>query len=687
MVSTRARTLLGAALLLGSLTLSIFAGLGSAPPLAGLPHEGSSPSTAVLGSGTRGSGAIVTIPAGSAVPSVHPAETSTRRPQIVHATANVGFKTNPWTCGSISYNGSLYTNGALLTSASTGAWPVSATPCSGWTTVSITGSGAVQVHAGTAYVNGTWGNITARFTGPMYTVNVTTTPASCGYVRLNGTKALNGQTYTTSPGQFNVTATPCPGWYTYSLTGTAGVSISSSLATIIGNGNIAAVFQPSTFWLEVFSQNPTNCGGVTIGSVSMPANGPVKHLIQAGTYAYATWSCTGYNLTGVSAEPNPLVAVSPNLFPETGNVTVLANGTFNLTFAPKVFALTFLDQPGGYAGSITFGGVTYTNNTKIPVIFGTIASVVAVPAAHWQPTGQPFVVTGGVQWQLGGTQQTVVINASGDLIAQFIPIYYTVVFTTPQNPCSLSSINFNYSTFPLIGSNGARVKWGVYLISNPSCMGFSFQRYSGDANVGVSTYVGWVWVNGSGTVTVHFNPNWVTVSGWVEQWGTGAPIQGATVFIFYGGTVINQTQPTGASGDFKVQLVYGQYYANATAPTYTTAPQQRFFVNGTPTGLNGLIIWVNATLGLPSNPPGVAGFLGTYPGILVPIVSVVVVVAIVLIWQFQKKWNRPPPSPPPPAPAAGGPGPGVPPGPPLPAGGPGPGGGGAPALPPGRPPY
>lgn len=669
MDSNRALTLLGAVLLVALLTLSVPPLVGQASRDPGAPHALSgSPTAAAAG-----------MPGAGAAPA---------SPRIVHAPAHIGVYTTPHTCGTITYNASIYAYGAVIT-ASTGAWPVSAAPCTGWTTTSLLGYGGVAIHAGVAYVNGTWGNISAVFTGPMRVVNITTNPANCGSITLNTTTAVNGQNITTSPGQFQVKATPCTGYFVSSLTGSGQVTITGVLANVNGDGGIAAVFQPRSVNVTVDS-TPAGCGGATIGGVSIPS-GQTKLLI-AGMYSYVTWGCTGYNLSFVSGAPSGIISVSPNTYPSTGNVTVLGDGFFNLTFKVQVYYLTFITQPGN-GGTITFEGTTYRNGTTIQVPYGTVSTVAAVPLQYYQPSGVPFVLTGGVQWAI--PQQTVFINGSGDLIAQFLPVYYSVVFTTNQNPCALSSVEFNASTFPLIDSHGARVKHGIYVVSNPGCSGFTFDNYGGSGNIAVTRYSGVVWVNGSGTVIVNFSPDWLVVSGYVEAWGARTAIQGADVAVFYGGTLLNETGPTGPNGAWTVLLVFGEYQVNATAPLFTTSPQQSLYVNGTPTGVAGFVVWLNTTLGLPSSGTGVVGFVSTYPGILAPIGIVVVAVGVVLYLQMQRKWSRrapPGPGGPPPQPAPGPGSPSIAPGPPGPVaqlppyGGPPRAGPPQPyALPPGRP--
>ncbi|MDE1819557.1 MAG: hypothetical protein KGJ23_06415 [Euryarchaeota archaeon] len=635
MDSNRAWTLVGAVLLVALLSAPKVPGLlPENVGHVGMPRAGSSLEPR--------SGGVQRPPSYPVGPALAASVASPQAPEVPSTLVTVRFHTTPQHCGTITYNGSGYVNGGAITT-STGPWPVSTTPCAGWKQKYLNGTQGVSITGGTATVTGN-GNISATFMGPLYNVQVVTNPANCGTVTLNGTlTGGNGATLHTQPGNnFPVTATPCTGYYTSALTASGGVSIAAKTATVTGNGTISAVFQPRSFNLTVDS-TPQYCGGATVGGVSIPSGG--TKLVIAGTYTYAAWGCVGYNLSGVSTSPTSTVTAQPNPFPSTGNLTVLSDGFFNLTFIAQIFTLTFLDLPGN-AGTIQFAGTTYRNGTTIQVPYGTVGTINALPAPHWRPAGSdPFNLSRGIRWQI--QDQSIFVNASGVVKAFFVPIYYTVTFTTPQAPCAITTVQFNTSTFPLIDSHGARVKFGVYLVTNPSCQGFTFDSYTGDANVGVSQYSGIVWVNGSGTVTVNFSPNWLVVSGIVEQWGANSPVKGANVVVFYGGNQVNFSGPTGPSGAWSVLLVYGQYTVNATAASFTSAPLETFFVNGTPTGIQGLVVWINATLGLTSTPQGI-GVLATYPLVLVPVGLFVVAVGVIVAWQMQRKWSRR-------APASGGP--------------------------------
>ena len=73
----------------------------------------------------------------------------------------VTFTTNPTSCGSITLNGTDYTDGQLAT-VPEGNYTVSATACTGYTLQSLSGTGSVSVGSGKATVDGV-GGIAATF--------------------------------------------------------------------------------------------------------------------------------------------------------------------------------------------------------------------------------------------------------------------------------------------------------------------------------------------------------------------------------------------------------------------------------------------------------------------------------------------------------------------------------------------
>jgi hypothetical protein len=579
-------------------------------------------------------------PHGGAAAPVSVAPVPSSLPALPRAQATITFYTTPSNCGAITFNGSNWVDlqaGAFPA----GTYAVSATPCGSWYLVGLKGGGSVSITGNTATVTGSAnGSVSAVFAGYSYTILFATVPPNCGTVDFNGTPYLDLASTTSSPGSFPVGATPCGGFYTASIKGSGGVAVVGSTATVTGNGTITATFEPKTLNLTVFS-DPPGCGGVLVGTKGI-ASGTTGSVL-AGTYQYETWACVGYVLQGILGSTN--VTVSPWVTgPKNGTLDIFGNGNVTLLFGLEIFNITFLTrvigEPNENGGTITFQNQTFTNGTVAQFPAFTQGVVGVTPYPNYMPTGFPINVTGGVHWE--AYLYSIFINGSGDVIAYFLPVHYYVEFTTNQEACTATTIKFNDSVFGLIDYYGARVLVGTYLVSAPFCTGFSFAGYSAldPAVVGVSQWSGIVWVNGSGTISVNFVPNWILVSGSVDNYVTRQPVAEASVFIFYAGQVVNESAATGRSGNWSMRLSYGGYSINATAPLYTTSPTQTFFVNGTPAGISGFIVWVNATLGLPTTPGGLVGFVSTYPGILVPVAIILIAVALIIVVQMSFKWTK-----------------------------------------------
>jgi len=162
---------------------------------------------------------------------------------VIFVTFSVKFTTIPATCGSISLDGTAYTDGESA-QASLGSDAVSALACSGYTLESLSGSGGVTVSSGKATVSGA-GGITATFVvipPPKYTIAFTTDPATCGTITFNGTKYTDGQSVQAVAGSYPVSAQACPGYSLASLTGSSGVPLTSGTANVTGAGGVTANF-------------------------------------------------------------------------------------------------------------------------------------------------------------------------------------------------------------------------------------------------------------------------------------------------------------------------------------------------------------------------------------------------------------------------------------------------------------
>ena len=98
----------------------------------------------------------------------------------------VTFTTNPTSCGSITLNGTTYTDGQLVT-VPEGNYTVSAAACTGYTLQNLSGTGSVSVSSGKATVGGV-GGIAATFSADS-TLGFLGLPGDDGYYALGAVAA------------------------------------------------------------------------------------------------------------------------------------------------------------------------------------------------------------------------------------------------------------------------------------------------------------------------------------------------------------------------------------------------------------------------------------------------------------------------------------------------------------------
>ena len=102
----------------------------------------------------------------------------------------VTFTTNPASCGSITFNGTVYTNGQSA-GVPEGIYTVSAAACTGYTLQNLSGTGSVSVGSGKATVDGV-GRIAATFSPnpSSSTAGFLGLPGNDGYYVLGGVAAV-----------------------------------------------------------------------------------------------------------------------------------------------------------------------------------------------------------------------------------------------------------------------------------------------------------------------------------------------------------------------------------------------------------------------------------------------------------------------------------------------------------------
>jgi hypothetical protein len=362
----------------------------------------------------------------------------------VHPT--VDLTTDPTTCGSITFNGTTYTNGQSVQVAP-GSYGVSAQGCPGFHLASLVGSGLVSVGGGTATVAGS-GAIVATFTSslpPTYPVSFTTDPSTCGSILFNGTPYTSGQSVNVSAATYAVSATACSGSTLESLSGSGSVSVAGPTATVDGPGGISATFSaipPGTYLVD-FTTDPATCGSITFNGTPYPGGQSVA--VTEGAYAVSATACSGYTLRTLVGTGSVSVA-GPT-------ATVGGPGAIIATFAaipPATYRVSFTTAPVS-CGSITFNGTAFANGRSVEVGAGAFA--VSATACAGYSLGN---VTGTGSVSVKGSTATV--SGAGGITANFSE-NSTPSYRTPGHPASQGE-----EVYYIVGGTGAGVVAAVALV-------------------------------------------------------------------------------------------------------------------------------------------------------------------------------------------------------------------------------
>lgn len=353
----------------------------------------------------------------------------------------VQFVTNPLGCGSITLNGTSYTGGqSTVIRESFSGWPISATPCTGYSAVNLTSTGAISIvnSAGLAYIlgNGTiWANFTVA--GPWSNLTVEVAPTTCGTVSLvqgGVTRAASsGTTLYLPDGTYTAQVGSCAGYHfaAWSTLG-SGVTIApttSSPATLTlgGNGTLYATFAKNAtvpYTVKVYV-TPSTCGPVQINGVNFPNGTSVT--LQGGIYPVSVGSCsgmifTGWNITGTGLSLSSSTSASSLL-------DVAGNGTVTARFAaihPTHFAVSVVIDPSG-CPEVSVNNTLFGNGSTVRLFAGSYPLGVRPCPGRENPitTG-----SGGVSILNNGFGISVVQN--GTIYVSY-PQYLARVLIGPSN--------------------------------------------------------------------------------------------------------------------------------------------------------------------------------------------------------------------------------------------------------------
>jgi len=179
----------------------------------------------------------------------------------------VNFTTRPTTCGTITFDGTAYSDGGSLMVAA-GSYAVSVATCPGYTLESLTGTGGVTVSSGTATVSGA-GGVVATFS-PLGSCNYTITfhetglaPGTTWGITLRGTwisPTTMSTTVTTKGGGGTLTfVVPCESYdwnYTFTVTPPARYTAAPSSGLV----GVAPTSPPGTEDYQTIAFALTRCG-------------------------------------------------------------------------------------------------------------------------------------------------------------------------------------------------------------------------------------------------------------------------------------------------------------------------------------------------------------------------------------------------------------------------------------------
>ena len=351
----------------------------------------------------------------------------------------VTFTTDPASCGSITFNGTEYTNGEEA-GAAAGSYALSAQACTGYTLATLAGSGSVAVSSGTATVSGA-GGIVATFSPVEYSVTMTTIPGACGSVTFNGTTYTDGQSVQATVGSYAVSAQACAGYTLASLAGSGGVAVSSGTATVTGAGGLTATFVPVEFSVT-FTTSPAACGSITFNGTAYSNGGSVE--VAAGSYAVSAQPCAGDTL--VSLEGSGSVSVS------SGIATVSGPGGVTATFAPIEYTVTFTESglPSGTSWSVTLEDAALS--------YDVTASTAGTAITF---TG---LLNGTYSFTVSPVRGYSAVPSAGSLVLEGCGAYCgQVIVFSPSSTCNYNfTITFNETGLP-VGATWSITLKGVWI--------------------------------------------------------------------------------------------------------------------------------------------------------------------------------------------------------------------------------
>lgn len=326
--------------------------------------------------------------------------------------------TSPPSCGVVQFDGVNYTNGALLALLNNSTHTAYGLPCpgyyfNGWYSVPIPG---VVVSGNIVTVN-TSGSLTAVFVkgSPNFFVAFLTDPPTCGSVTFEGVKYRNSNFTRTGPGTVaTLVPNACQGYNFTRWITTGAITVVGGNAYINGSGSITGVFRPLVPIL--LYTVPLGCGSIVLDHTTYLSNTSVALPIEK-TFNLRAFPCRHYVFTGWSNTSGANVVGNTVYF--TSSALITAN------FAPARYIVTVTISPAS-CGALALAGQLVENGTILGLNWGNY-TLRPIPCAgdhlsQWAPTGNLTV-------NASGNVTHLVVNGSGVLGAQFLPVPPTVALS------------------------------------------------------------------------------------------------------------------------------------------------------------------------------------------------------------------------------------------------------------------
>ncbi|MGB7124685.1 MAG: PKD domain-containing protein [Thermoplasmata archaeon] len=334
----------------------------------------------------------------------------------------VSVITVPSTCGGVTWDGVLETNGALLNVTNHTVHSAAAAPCPGSYVEDFYTTGGL-VHEGSEVEVDGPGAIEAvyRTGSPESSVGFITDPVTCGEVDFDGSDYANAGQVEVAPGTIaSIAPVPCSGYGFDDWVTSGGVTISGSSATVNSSGSIEAVYHPLVSVL--LQTDPASCGSIVLNGVDYP-NGSSTNLPVDVNYPIAAVPCLYDVLESWQTSTGATIA--------NGSLSLGASAIITAAFVPAVYNVT-IGVRSDDCGYVDLAGVQYSNNSTVDLTAGPY-SLTPVLCAGYELSG--WTTSGGVN--VSGS--TLVVAGPGAVTEVGTAVSPTVTLLVPSTAAAQTS--------------------------------------------------------------------------------------------------------------------------------------------------------------------------------------------------------------------------------------------------------